>query len=147
MKRLVTTIAIAASPAAVWAALIDLERYPAWNPFITSATGDLREGGRLRVRIAPPGGRPMTFKPTVTVVDPERRLEWLGHLGVPGLFDGRHAFTLEEGPDGATHLTQEESFSGALVALLGGSLQRTEAGFVAMNEALRDLVEPTAVPQ
>lgn len=147
MKRLVTTIAIAASPAAVWAALTDLERYPTWNPFITSATGDLREGGRLRVRIAPPGGRPMTFMPRVTVVEPERRLEWLGRLGVPGLLDGRHSFTLEELPESTTHLTQEEAFSGALVSLLGGSLQRTEAGFVAMNEALRDLVEPTAVPR
>jgi hypothetical protein len=79
----------------------------------------------------------MTFHPTVTAVDPERRLAWLGRLLVPGLFDGAHSFTLEPLPDDRTRLTQSETFRGVLVPWSGGVLQRTEAGFAAMNEALR----------
>ena len=37
----------------------------------------------------------MTFKPRVLNAEPERELRWLGHLLVPGLFDGEHSFTIE----------------------------------------------------
>jgi hypothetical protein len=60
---------------------------------------------------------------------------------MPGLFDGRHSFTLER-IDGGTRLTQEETFTGALVPLIG--LTKTEEGFRAMNEALRDRAERVA---
>ncbi|WP_242471958.1 hypothetical protein [Blastococcus sp. TML/C7B] len=64
-------------------------------------------------------------------------LEWLGHLGVPGLFDGRHRFELTATPAG-TRLVQSESFSGLLVRPLRGFLDGgTLAGFRAMNDALR----------
>ncbi len=89
------SIVIPAPAAIVWATLTDTGRYGSWNPFIPELTGELRPDAKIRVRISPPGGRAMSFTPTVTAVDEGRRLEWLGHLGVPGLFDGRHSFTLE----------------------------------------------------
>ena len=49
----------------------------------------------------------MTFKPRVTVVEPGRRLEWLGTMGIPGLFDGRHSFTLTPLADGRTRSLAE----------------------------------------
>jgi hypothetical protein len=42
-----------------------------------------------------PGRRPTTFRPRVLEAEPARRLRWLGHLLVPGLFDGEHRFTIE----------------------------------------------------
>jgi hypothetical protein len=117
--------------------LCALADYAQWNPFITSAAGDLVTGARLRIRIAPPGGRPMSFRPTVTEVVAAERLEWLGRLVLPGVFDGRHSFTLESIGEGRTRLTQAEEFSGVLVALPGPLLERTRAGFEAMNTALR----------
>ena len=78
----------------------------------------------------------MSFAPTVTAVDEGRNLEWLGHLGVPGLFDGRHSFTLEPVDADRTRLTQSERFTGCLVPFTGGLLRRTAAGFEAMNHAL-----------
>jgi hypothetical protein len=78
----------------------------------------------------------MTLRPTVQAVQPARRLEWLGHLGIPGIFDGRHSFLLEPLPDGRTRFVQQEAFSGFMVPFTGKLLARTEAGFRAMNEAL-----------
>jgi hypothetical protein len=142
MEQLRTEIEIDARPAAVWAVLVDLERHAEWNPFLVQASGEVREGERLRVRLSPPGGRAITMRPRVTVADEARTFEWLGHLGVRGLFDGRHRFDLEPLGDGRTRLVQSETFTGLLVPLLARFLEaKTRAGFVAMNEALRARVE------
>jgi hypothetical protein len=138
--RISAEIDIEAPPDAVWAELADLTGYADWNPFIPSASGTLEPGERLSLRLQPPGGRALPIKPTVTEVVHGRVFEWLGHLGVPGLFDGRHRFELTATPQG-THLVQSESFSGVLVRPLRGFLDGgTLAGFRAMNEALRERV-------
>ena len=140
--QLHTEITIEAPPAEVWKALTTLDRYREWNPFITSAEGDVAVGARLINHMAPPGGKAMTFKPTVTVVEPERTFEWLGRLGLPGLFDGRHRFELRATDDGGTHLVHGERFQGLLVRLLKRSLEtNTLAGFEAMNLALKERAE------
>lgn len=145
MRTLSSTIDIDASPDVVWAVLTDQEAFPDWNPFVTRFAGDLVLGGRLEVRIAPPGGRGMTFRPTVTALEPQRRLEWLGRLLLPGVFDGRHSFELTELPDGGTRLAQSESFSGLLVRASGGMLNSTLDGFEAMNKAVKLRAETVAV--
>jgi hypothetical protein len=99
------------------------------------------------VRLTPPGGRGITMKPRVTAVEPGRTFEWLGHVMVRGIFDGRHRFQLEA-TDTGTRFTQSEHFRGVLVRLLPRRFHaRTEAGFVAMNEALAGRVEQVAVAQ
>ena len=139
MKPIDESILIAAPASAVWAALVDTDHYLEWNPFITKVSGTLGPAQRLSLRISPPGGKAMTFAPTVTAFETEQRLEWLGHLGIPGLFDSRHSFALERAGD-MTQLTQAEAFSGALTPFAGKLLERTAAGFAAMNTALRDRV-------
>jgi hypothetical protein len=130
------SVVIPVPAAIVWSTLTDTSRYESWNPFIPELTGELQMGAKLRVRIRPPGGRAMTFTPTVTDVAEARRLEWLGHLIIPGLFDGQHSFTLEALDTTTTRFTQAEEFTGVLVPLTGRLLRRTEAGFEAMNDAL-----------
>jgi len=144
VKQLSVTTDISAAPADLWAVLTDLASFPAWNPFITSADGALKPGARLAIRIQPPGGRAMTFRPTVTVLEEGRRLEWLGRLGVPGIFDGRHSFELTALPDGGTRLVQSETFTGVLVPFMRSVLDSTGAGFAMMNEALRERTEAAA---
>ncbi len=144
MQQLSVTTTIDAPPALVWQVLTDTAAYGAWNPFIPELAGELQPGRRLRARITPPGGRGMTFRPVVTVVQDGRELAWLGRVGLPGLFDGAHSFTLTPRPDGGTELTQREVFRGVLVPLMAGTLRRTEAGFAAMNEALRHRAEVLA---
>ena len=137
-------IEIDAAPEAVWEALADTAGYAEWNPFIRRLHGELREGARLEVEIAPPGGRAMTFRPTVLAAEPNRELRWLGRLLLPGLFDGEHRFRLEPLPGGRTRFVQSERFSGLLVRLLGKGLARTLLGFEQMNVALKAQVEGRA---
>jgi hypothetical protein len=144
VREISVVTTVDAPPALVWAVLTDTAAYRSWNPFIPELGGELRPGGRLRVRIVPPGSRGMTFRPTVTALEEGRELAWLGRLGVPGLFDGTHSFTLTPRPDGGTDLTQREVFRGLLVPAFASTLRRTEAGFAAMNEALRTRAEELA---
>jgi hypothetical protein len=137
VKYLEAEVTIGAPPRVVWEILSDLDRYSEWNPFVIEAEGTLTVGSRLMVRLRPPDGRVTTFRPTVTVVEPERTFEWLGHLGVRGVFDGRHRFQLEPTAAG-TRLVQSEQFGGILVLVLSRSLETsTRAGFEAMNQAIK----------
>ncbi len=142
MKELRTEIEIAASPEAVWAILTNFAAFPQWNPFIREASGEQKVGGKLRIHVVPPGGKGMVFKPTVLAFETNRELRWLGRLGVPGLFDGEHGFTLEPLESGRTRLRQREVFTGILVPLLARSLDDgTKKGFEAMNLALKERAE------
>lgn len=93
------------------------------------------------MEMAPPGGRAMTFKPTVLAAEAGRELRWLSRFLVPGLFDGEHSFQLEELPGGRTRLIQAERFRGLLVGLSGGTLDKTRLGFEQMNRALKQRAE------
>jgi hypothetical protein len=128
---------IGAAPERVWAVLTDFAAYPAWNPFVTSISGKLEQGAQLAVRIAPAGGAGMAFKPAITELRDNAVLEWLGHLIVPGLFDGRHRFELTRTSDGMTSFTQSETFTGIMIPFVASMLKDTERGFAALNEALK----------
>jgi hypothetical protein len=144
VRRVDTDVTIRATPEQVWAVLTDFTKYPEWNSFIREVAGDIAIGARLRVRIHPPGGRPMTFRPTVRAVSPNRELRWLGHLGVPGLFDGEHVFELHPTGTHDTRVSHREEFRGLLVPLVpNGVFARIRDGFARMNDALRARVEMT----
>jgi hypothetical protein len=68
--------------------------------------------------IAPPGRRPMTFRPVMLTVTPRRELRC---LLIPSSFDGEHAFQLELLSTAGCRLLHTERFSGLLVGLMGGS--------------------------
>ena len=144
MNTLRHTVTVAAPAETVWRVLTDFAAYPEWNPFIREIAGELEEGARLRVRIAPPGGSPMTFRPRVLEVAAPRAFRWLGHLFIPGLFDGEHRFRIEP-LQGQCRFTQEEEFRGVLARLLLRWIgAATERGFAAMNEALKTRAEALA---
>jgi hypothetical protein len=137
MKELTTEIEFDGTPEEVWAVLADLPAHAEWNPFITSFEGELRPGAKLRVRLQPDGGKATTFRPTVVAAEPGRELRWLGHVLMPGIFDGEHRFLIEESATGRVRVTQSERFRGLLVPLLWGKLEDgTSKGFRALNEAL-----------
>lgn len=140
MRRIETTIDIAAPAEAIWRVLADFPAYPAWNPFIRRIEGEIRVGAQLRVTVQPPGRRPMTFQPVVRAATPARELRWLGRLLIPGLFDGEHAFVIES-RGARCRLRHEERFAGLLVGAFPGMIVDTEKGFEAMNAALKRRVE------
>ncbi len=80
----------------------------------------------------------MTFRPTILKVDLKRELRWLGHLFIPGLFDGEHIFTIEPLEANRVRFVQRERFTGILVPLLAHMLETdTRRGFEEMNQALK----------
>lgn len=141
MRVIERNVDIHAEPAQVWDVLTDFPAYPEWNPFITSISGPARVGERLVVRLTTPRGRAITMRPRVETADTGRRFGWLGHLGVPGIFDGAHEFVIDPQPDGSTAFTQRETFRGVLVPFVGRLLAQTEQGFAAMNAALKERAE------
>lgn len=141
-RELRTEIVIDAEADRIWDLLTDFEAMPEWNPFITEISGELATGERIRVHLKPPAGRGMTFKPKLVRVEPGRELRWLGHLGVPGLFDGEHIFEIEGLPEGGTRFVQREEFRGAFSGLILRSIgDDTLDGFTAMNQALKERAE------
>lgn len=142
MQELESNVLINASAERIWRILIDFERYPEWNPFISRISGRPELGQQLDVRLTPPGGMTMSFKPQVVGVEAEREFRWLGKLLTKGLFDGEHIFELrEEGPD-TVRFVQRERFNGLLVPLLLLMARKsTLRGFEAMNQALKQRAE------
>lgn len=140
--ELVTHVDIDAPPEQVWQVLTDFDHYREWNPF-ARIVGRPTKDARLHVELTPPGGRTTRFRPTVTRVKKGHELRWLGHLFVPGLFDGEHRFVLEplDGGDRTT-LTHAEEFTGALSPLVWRLIRdETERGFEEMNAALKHRAE------
>jgi len=143
MKELRTEIEINASAERVWEVLIDFPAMGEWNPFIASLEGTAKVGERLTVRLTPPGGGGMTFKPTVLRADAGKELRWLGRLLIRGLFDGEHYFLIEPLDGGRIRFVHGELLTGLLVPITGllGVLKSTQAGFEEMNRALKERAE------
>jgi hypothetical protein len=138
MKEICTEIKINASAEKVWKILTDFDRYPEWNSFITAAQGELTVGNTLKIRINPPGGTAMTFKPKVLEIIDNQKICWLGNTFFAGLFDGEHCFELIE-ENGITTFHQSEKFSGLFVSFF--NTEKTKKGFELMNLTLKQLSE------
>jgi hypothetical protein len=144
-RELRTGILIEAPPERVWELLTDFEGMPGWNPFITEISGELVEGERIRVHLKPPESKGMTLKPRLVRVEPGKELRWIGHLGIPGLFDGEHIFEIGGLPQGNTRFVQREEFKGLFAGLILRSIgDDTLQGFAGMNEALKERAEAAA---
>ena len=147
--KIYTEIEIQASDEQVWNLLTDFASFPYWNLFIRQISGSLSEGAKLTVQFQPPGTDGMTFRPTVLTVEPNRKLRWLGHFLIPGLFDGEHSFIIEplasdvyDGLRLRVRFIQQESFHGLLVPLLARRLNiDVRQGFEAMNQTLKTKAE------
>lgn len=141
-KEISTQITISASPEKVWKILADFNSYPIWNSFIIEISGKMKKGCRLNVKLKPPGKKHMTFTPKVLVCKVEKEFCWLGHLIIPGIFDGEHQFTIIDNGNGTTTFIQREKFKGILVPLLKKMINgATKQGFEEMNQKLKERVE------
>jgi hypothetical protein len=143
MRHLRTQTTIDAPTGTVWAILTDLPSWAQWNPSFHDMQGEPVVGSRLSFRLGE--GSRLRIRPRVVEVVEGSTFAWLGHLGVRGLFDGEHRFTLEPTAGGGTHLVHEERFSGILRRpVLRRVGEQTRAGFEAMNEALKARAEAAA---
>jgi hypothetical protein len=142
MKELYSEIEIQAPAERVWQLLTDFASFPNWNPFIRRIQGVAKEGQQLEVYIQPSGAKGMTFRPTILTTVPNCELRWVGHLFIPGLFDGEHSFVIERLNENRVQFIQRECFTGLLVPLLANQLDKdTKRGFEDMNRALKEQAE------
>ncbi|MDQ3015786.1 MAG: SRPBCC domain-containing protein [Bacteroidota bacterium] len=142
MRSLDTQIIINAPCHIIWHHLTDFSSFSEWNEFIPHIQGQLLSGARLSVKICPPGGKPMNFKPTITLYENGRILQWLGHLGIRGLFDGQHTFMCESTGAESSSFIHKENFTGILVPLVWKSIHaKTLKGFELMNQQLKARAE------
>ncbi len=142
MIELSTKIIINAGVSETWRVFSRFSDYPAWNPFIKAIKGNVAVGNRIEVLLHQPGRNPMKMNPKVIYFEKEKELRWLGHLILPGLFDGEHVFQLEQNDNGSTTFIQKEIFKGLLVLLFRKMLNvDTRLGFEMMNKKLKERVE------
>ena len=142
MKQLTTEILIDAPTDKVWAVLTDFKNYPTWNPFITSIEGNVEEGRKFKINLQAPDSKPMTFKPKCLKMEKDKEFRWVGHMIIPGLFDGEHIFELIELKNNQTKLIHREEFNGLLLPLFWNKMEAgTKKGFELMNERLREVAE------
>ncbi|WP_027418428.1 SRPBCC domain-containing protein [Crocinitomix catalasitica] len=141
-KEIKTEIIIEASTEKVWKILTDFKNYPNWNPFIKSIVGPLELGKKISARIEPHETNGMNFKPRITKIEKNKELSWLGHLLMPGLFDGEHKFQLIDNGNGTITFLQSEKFQGILVPFFNKMIDyNTKKGFDLMNIKLKEVAE------
>jgi len=137
-KEIKTEIIINSNPSKIWTILMDFNKYPEWNPFIRSITGQPLKGNKISARLEPPDAKGMTINPTILEVNNEKEFRWSGHLIIPGLFDGEHIFELIDNQNGTTTFIQREKFNGILISLFKKLLDdNTRRGFELMNQQLK----------
>jgi hypothetical protein len=140
-----TQVDIEAPASVVWDVLTDFEGHEEWDPFFSSLEGTLEPGETLEIVIGDPADGGMAFSPEVLIVETNAELRWVGHLLVPGVFDGEHAFLIVARDDGGVRFLHEEEFRGPLVPLFWGQLDtETRAGFEDFNAALKAEAEARA---
>ena len=95
-------------------------------------------GEQIEVMLQPSGMAGMVFRPTILSIKPDRELRWLGHLLVPGLFDGEHIFTIEPLGANRVRFIQYERFTGMQVVQLFNREERDAERHARVN---RDYLE------
>jgi hypothetical protein len=83
----------------------------------------------------------MTFKPNILTLEANKEFRWKGKLGINGIFDGEHYFILESVDKDITKFIHGEKFSGLLVPFVRKMLDKTQKGFLLMNESIKNECE------
>jgi hypothetical protein len=136
-------VEIAAPSAHVYRVLSDFESYQAWNPFLTSLSGALVVGQKLKLEMSLPEGKIYELEPQVTLVTENAELRWRGRYLFRALLEAEHFFLLSERGPRLTRVVQGQNFSGFLLRFAGNALTLSARGCVYMNQALKKRAEST----
>jgi hypothetical protein len=137
VQTLRTEIQIQAPPEKIWQILIDLAKYPVWNPFITQAIGRVEVGARVEITV-PSGSKEMKLHCRVIKAEPRQVLCWKYHVISPLLFRGEHSFTIEPMGSNYVRFVDQEIFNGLLVPMQAKEIDSSSRqGFEAMDKALK----------
>jgi uncharacterized protein YndB with AHSA1/START domain len=126
---------------AVWAALANLDSYASWNPYITEASGDLREGSEIRLVLEAPGKEPEDATMKVLTARFERKLRFEDRLVLPGIRDEELTILVKKLTPDSVRLVQTVRMEGLLAPF--ADLGPTSDGLELMAQALAQRVEDT----
>jgi hypothetical protein len=144
------TASIAAPLEVVWAVMLDLDRYPDWNPFVVQVDGPAGRpaavGDELVLHVRWAGGRGVTTRERITRLEPPgaaRRAtleyDFGGPLATLGLVRGRRLQEVEQGPAGSTRYRTAERLRGLLA--FAAPIGRVQDGFERHAAALKARAE------
>src|SRR6185503_17872700 len=84
-----TQITINADPEAIWHILLDVKKYPSWNPYIYEIAGTIKKGSFVKFRMKDGNGE-RKFKAQILDLKPNDTWAWGGSLLF--FFKARHYF-------------------------------------------------------
>ena len=123
---------IKARSSTVWDIITDAGNYTVWDSGITHVTGELRNGGTIKIRTRTGGSR--IFRLRVQQM-PGEVMTWTRGLPL-GLFTGVCTFTLEP-QGGMTHLRVKQELTGPLRGLLGKAIPDARQPLIDYVNAVR----------
>ena len=74
-------------------------------------------------------------------VETEKKIQWLGKIWIPKLFDGEHSWTINQIDDNTVLFIQKERFTGIFIPFFTKLLKNTKSGFEMMNQNLKQRAE------
>lgn len=132
---------IAATPERVWAVLVDLPGYAAWNPWLVRVDGEAKQGATVWADVVLGADR-MHAKHLVLAVEPNTRFCWRDAGWTTAFVYGQRCRWLALRPDGTVLFRQELLLAGSSRKL---ALRRhgpaLRAGLAAETAALRRRAE------
>lgn len=129
------SIEINAPSNVVWEVLTDTKKYSEWNPFFIKAEGNFVLGETVEMSIQTEDKSVMKFSPKIMACSQNKYLQWRGRLLMPGIFDGRHTFTIDSISSNKVEFIQDEKFQGILVPIV--NKKPFGKGWEKMNVALK----------
>ncbi len=133
-----TTFEVQASADRVWDVLTRLDLYPEWNPQIPLASGEMRVGSKINLRLCMPGRPAMDVSATIEEFEFNQLVTWRGHVVAPWFFEGYRRFAIASIDGTRVRVTHVEDIHGLLGPLfslaMGGPC---ESSHHALNEAIR----------
>jgi hypothetical protein len=136
------SVDIAAPAERIWAVLVDLDGYAAWNVFTPRVRSSLAVGDPVHLDVVLGPRRRTRSVNHVEVVEEPHRIVWASTLVHRRLLRTRRTQRIEPIGDSRCRYTSTETFEGPLAPLVGlVSRSAVERGFVAVAEGLRRHVE------
>jgi uncharacterized protein YndB with AHSA1/START domain len=122
------SIDINADAAIVWELLTGAPDYPRWNSTITSITGRIALGEKIKLRSILDTKRTFTLK--IKVFEPEKRLVW-------GDSQGNRVYTITQNGNGMVTFSMTEKIGGCMFPLYAKHIPSFDQSFEAFASDLK----------
>jgi len=139
MKYCHTEIIIHAPISKVWNILLDVDRYPDWNPSVAKVWGTLKEGRLIFAHILPLKN---VFPLQIISLKEEEELIWKGTVLSSSIMKGEHYYQLKDLGNGKTELQHGERFTGLISPFIPAFLiSKMQANYKYHNQKLKIIAE------